>query len=154
MSADRTALERAIAKGLFARAFKAPAQAPDRLVEIVEAGLEKRALEALGLARRVGEAALGFDQAKKALAENRAAALIAASDAADDGRDKLARLAEGIFQYRGLASAALSAAFGKDGVKHAVLLKGAAATRFRREALRLSAFRGEAIAGDAHDAGR
>lgn len=80
--------------------------------------------------------------------------LIAASDAADDGRDKLARLGERVFQYRGFSSAALSAAFGKDGVKHAALLKGGAAARFRREALRLSAFRGEPIAGDACETGR
>ncbi len=151
VAADRTALERAISKGLFARAFKATASAPEDLIDRVGAGLEKRALDALGLARRVGEAALGFDLAKKALAENRAAVLIAASDAADDGRDKLARLGARIFQFRGLSSVALSAAFGKDGVRHAVLLKGAAAARFRREALRLSAFRGEKIAGEVRD---
>jgi ribosomal protein L7Ae-like RNA K-turn-binding protein len=118
------------------------------LVETVEAGLEKRALDALGLARRTGEAALGFDQVKKALGEGRVAVLLSASDAADDGCEKLSRLGaaagKGLQLRRGFTSAALSGAFGKDGVKHAALLKGAAADRFAREAARLDGFREEA----------
>lgn len=141
VSADREHLSRAISKGLFARAFKAPATAPVNLVDSVEAALEKRALDALGLARRTGEAVLGFDQVREALMKGAAAVLISASDAADDGREKLARLGKGLFHHRGFASAALSSAFGKDGVKHAALAKGAAADRFRREAARLEGFR-------------
>lgn len=134
-------LARALAKGLFARAFKAPATAPDDLVRQVERGLEKRALDALGLARRTGQAVTGFDQVKEALTKGRAGALIAASDAADDGRDKLSKLGKDAFQHRGFTSAALSAALGREGVRHAAILKGAAADRFRREAMRLERFR-------------
>lgn len=130
-----------MSKGLFARAFKQAAAAPDSLVEDVEAGLEKRALDALGLARRTGEAVLGFDQVKEALTKGKAAILLSASDAADDGREKLSRLGKELFQHKGFTSAALSAAFGKDGVKHAALLKGAGADRFRREAARLEGLR-------------
>lgn len=108
---------------------------------MVEAGLQRRALDALGMARRTGEAVVGFDQVREALMKSRASVLICASDAAADGRDKLARLAGGIFQFRGFESDALSAAFGKDGVRHAALLRGAAADRFRREALRLTGVR-------------
>ncbi len=135
--ADRQLLTRAVAKGLFARAFKQAASAPDGLIDCIEAALEKRALEALGLARRTGEAVLGFDQVKDALTKGRASVLLAASDAADDGREKLSRLGKALIQYRGFSSAAMSAAFGREGVKHAALLKGAAADRFRREVLRL-----------------
>jgi ribosomal protein L7Ae-like RNA K-turn-binding protein len=133
---------------LFARAFKAAATAPENLVETVEAGLEKRALDALGLARRTGDAVLGFDQVKKALAGGRVAVLVSAADAADDGCEKLsrlgARMGKDLPLRRGFTSSALSAAFGKDGVKHAALLKGAAADRFVREAGRLDGFREEA----------
>ncbi|MGD9800961.1 MAG: RNA-binding protein [Parvularculaceae bacterium] len=141
VSADRASLARAMSKGLFARAFKSKAEAPGDLAEAVEAGLERRALDALGLARRTGEAVLGFDKVKEALTKERVGVLIAASDAADDGRDKLARLGKGIFRHQGFESAILSAALGKDGVKHAALLKGAAARRFEREAARLDGFR-------------
>jgi ribosomal protein L7Ae-like RNA K-turn-binding protein len=134
-----------VSKGLFARAFKETAIAPESLVDDVVAGLEKRALDALGLARRTGEAVLGFDQVKEALAKGKAAVLLSASDAADDGRDKLSRLAKELYQHKGFTSAALSAAFGKDGVKHAALLKGAGADRFRREAARLEGMRTGAV---------
>lgn len=144
MSADRAALERAVAKGLFARAFKTAATAPADLVAGVEAGLRRRALDALGLARRTGDAVLGFDQAKKALVAGKAGALLSASDAADDGQEKLARLADGRFQCRAFTSAELSAAFGKEGVRHAAIKNGAAARRFIREAARLEGFRSDA----------
>ena len=141
VTANRAALTRAVAKDLFARAFKAPATAPEGLIETVEAGLERRALDALGLARRMGAAVVGFDQVKAALIDNAAAILISATDAADDGREKLSRLGKDILQVRAFTSATLSAALGKDGVKHAALMKGAAADRFRREAMRLQGFR-------------
>lgn len=115
--------------------------APESLIDDVAAGLERRALDALGLARRTGAAVLGFDQVKEALTKGKAAVLIAASDAADDGREKLARLGKDLYQHAGFTSAALSAAFGKDGVKHAALLRGAAADRFRREAARFDGVR-------------
>lgn len=141
VAADRAALTRALSKGLFARAFKQAAIAPDGLADAVEAGLEKRVLDALGLARRTGDAVVGFDQVKEALTRGRAAVLISASDAADDGRDKLSRLGKEIFQLRTLAGAALSAALGKEGVKHAAVLKGPAAVRLKREAMRLEGLR-------------
>ncbi len=141
VSADRQALRRAVSKGLFARAFRAPATAPDDLAEAVEAGLVKRTLDALGLARRTGEAAAGFDQVKDALSRGRAAVLISALDAADDGREKLARLPDRVYQNRAFSSAELSSALGKDGVRHAAIFKGAAADRFVREATRLDGFR-------------
>lgn len=140
MSANRAALERAIARSLFARAFNTAAKAPDDLVASVEAGLRRRALDALGLARRTGDAVLGFDQAKRALAAGKAEALLTASDAADDGREKLSRLADGRFQCGAFTSAELSAAFGKEGVRHAAIKGGAASRRFIREARRLEGF--------------
>jgi hypothetical protein len=141
VSADRAALERAIAKGLFARAFKTPAKAPDDLIASVERGLRRRALDALGLARRTGDAVLGFVLVKRAFAEGKVRVLLTASDAADDGRLKLARLAEGCFQCGAFTSAELSAAFGKEGVRHAAIKDGAAARRFVREATRFEGFR-------------
>jgi len=145
VSADRQLILRALAKGLFTRAFKQEARAPEGLIDTLEAALEKRALDALGLARRTGEAVLGFDQVKDVLTRGKASVLLSASDAADDGREKLSRLGKELFQHRGFSSAAMSAAFGREGVKHAALLKGAAADRFKREAMRLDGVR---TAGD------
>ncbi len=141
ISADPEAINRAAAKGLFSRAFKRPASAPADLAAMIETGLERRALDALGLARRTGEAVTGFDQVKAALDKGKAGILIAASDAGADGQMKLARAGRGLPRVTGFSSAVLSAALGKDGVVHAALLKGAAARRFLAEATRLQGFR-------------
>lgn len=152
VSAERAMLERAIEKGLFARAFKSAAETPAGLIAAVEAGLERRALDALGLARRTGEAVAGFDQVKAALTKDHVAALIAAADAGADGQAKLARIARGLPRIVGFPSTVLSAALGKAGVVHAALIKGAAATRFLTEARRLQGFRPGLIEMDAASA--
>jgi len=141
ISADRAAIHRAIEKNLFSRAFKRAATAPADLAAIIEAGLERRALDALGLARRTGEAVAGFDQVKSALEKGKAAVLIAASDAGADGQGKLARIARGLPRVTGFSSASLSAALGKAGVVHVALARGAAAARFLAEMNRLQGFR-------------
>lgn len=141
ISADRDLINRAVSKGLFARAFKRAASAPADLAAIVESGLERRALDALGLARRTGEAVAGFDQVKAVLDKGKVAVLVAASDAGADGQGKLARAGRGLPRVTGFSTAVLSAALGKDRVVHAALLKGAAAARFLAETKRLQGFR-------------
>lgn len=142
VSADRAALTKAIEKGLFARAFKGKAEAPRDLVDRVAMLLEKRALDALGLARREGLAVAGFDQVKAALSDGAAAVLISAADAADGGAEKLARLAGETPRLRAFDVAGLSAALGKEGVRHAAVAKGPAAERFLRDARRFAGVAG------------
>ncbi len=140
--ATREAVEKAAAKGLFARAFKAPAKlAGGSLADTVEAGLEARALAALGLARRAGKAVAGFDQVRGALKERRASVLLTAAEAGEDGAGKLAGLAGSLPVIRAFSAAAQSAALGKDGVVHAAVLAGPEAERLLREARRLDGFR-------------
>ena len=145
-SADRAAVERAVKKGLFSRAFQTRASAPDDLAGQVEALLEARALSALGLARRAGKLAAGFDAARLALkARERPAWRIEASDAARDGREKLDRLAEAV--HPGLPVAGcfdaetLGRTLGRSGLIHAVLAEGAEARRFTQALHRLAGFR-------------
>jgi len=141
VTATREAIEMAVAKGAFARSFKSTAPAPDGLAAMVEAGIAKAAANALGLARRVGDAAAGFDQARQLLRENKAAALISASDGAEDGKRKLKALAKGAEVFSIFDCRELSAALGRDGVIHVALNRGPAAKRFIREARRLERFR-------------
>lgn len=141
MSANRAALEKAVRAGAFARSFKAEVKTPDDLAAIVEAGLAKSALAALGLARRTGDAAIGFDQAKRLLEAGKAAVLVSAADGAEDGKRKLKGAGAGVSVFGRFQSRALSAALGRDGVVHVALKKGPAAARFAREARRLEGFR-------------
>jgi predicted RNA-binding protein YlxR (DUF448 family) len=85
--AERSVIEQAAAKNLFAKAAKAPVAADGKFVERTEARLVERMLAHLGLARRAGELFLGFDQVEKALRSLRPPAVIieAAEAAPDDG---------------------------------------------------------------------
>lgn len=144
--ARRDAIIKAAAKGLFSRAFKKPARlpqdaSPEEFADAVERGLEKRALDAFGLARRAGKAALGFDQATAALKEKVVAAAVIAADAGADGAEKIARLAGARPVVKAFTADAQSQAVGRENVTYAALLAGPEAARFLREAGRLDGFR-------------
>jgi len=142
--ADRDALAAAMRKNAFARSFGRPVTAPDDLAIRVEAGLAAASLSALGLARRVGDAAVGFEQAARMVRSGKAQALISAADAGADGKRKLKALAPALAFFGFFDGRALSAALGREGVAHVALKKGAAAMRFMREARRLEGFRAAA----------
>ena len=144
--ADRSAIETAVRRQGFSRGFKAPTTAPEGLADMIEAALAKRCLEAVGLARKAGEAVTGFDQVRAALKEGGAAALIFASEAAEDGREKLLRLARAMPEETPLLTGCFSGgelglALGREGAIYAALAAGPHARRFVREATRLAGFR-------------
>ncbi|MEX0645240.1 MAG: DUF448 domain-containing protein, partial [Parvularculaceae bacterium] len=119
--ATREAVIAAAVKGSFARAFKraarlADGKSPEGLADAVTKGLEDRALAALGLARRVGKVVVGFEQAKAALKDGGAAALLTASDAGKDGAEKLRRLAAGRPVVEAFTAAAQGEALGRETV--------------------------------------
>ena len=141
VTASRQALDAARRKGAFSRAFKTSAPASDDLTARVEAGLAARAMSALGLARKAGEAVAGFEKVRAALKDKDIAVLAEAADGAEDGKRKLRALAKGVEVVGWLSADELSAALGRDGVVHVALQRGAAASRFAREARRLAGFR-------------
>ena len=146
VTAAQAALERACAKGLFARAFRAPARVPPELVAAVEAGLARRLIDAIALARKAGLATTGFDAVKSRLKAGAVAALIEAADGSVPQRAKLRPLAGGAPLVDRLTAAELGLAFGREFVIHAVLDRGGAAERVEREHARLSGFRAAAAA--------
>jgi hypothetical protein len=108
----------------------------------------------LGLARRAGQAVLGFDNVLRELdARVPPAALVEASDGAADGRRKLA----GAARARGLKSewievldsAELGLALGRENVIHAALKPGRLAERLSFDAGRLGGFRQASASGSA-----
>lgn len=142
LTPDRALLEAALKKGAFARSFKAGVKAPDDLAARVEAGLAKQALSALGLARRAGDVATGYEKTRAALAGKAAAVLINAADGGEDGRRKLANMAGDAAVIEVFAEAELAAALGRDEpTVHVAVKAGPAAQRFLKEARRLEGFR-------------
>lgn len=145
VSARRECVEAAVAKGLFAKAFKAGVVAPApgeaaSFAEAVAAAIRVRALEALGLARRTGAAVAGFEKVREALTAERAAILAIAADAAEGGAEKLLRAAGGAALVRAFTIVEQSRALGLANAVHVALEKGPHADRFLREWERLGGF--------------
>ncbi len=153
VKAERSAIDRAIGKGLFTKALETHIRPADSFSHLVEGLLAKRAVSLLGLARRSGLVITGFERVKEAMDTHegggpRLAALLEASDGSVDGRRSILAKAKameleapvcGLF-----SSAELSMALGSANVIHACLLSAGAGTlhaRFLQEAARLAGFR-------------
>ena len=89
VKAERAAVERAVAKNLFARAARASVKPAFDLAERVEGLLLERALADLGRARRAGRAVAGFVKVEQMVGQRRAGLLIVADEADGDGLGKL-----------------------------------------------------------------
>ncbi len=72
VTADRAAIEKAAAKGLFARAARTGVTVPESLADLVEAGLARRVVDLISLARKAGLAVAGFEKVKGWLADGKA----------------------------------------------------------------------------------
>ena len=145
---DRELIAAALAKGklkgAIARAFKTSAiQVPDDLVARIDAGLERRAMDALGLANKAGHLIWGGERIGDALAAGRAKLLLHASDAAEDGTEKLRRKARGIATIvLPVSRERLSLALGRENVVHAAVCDSAGAARVTAALQRWLAFSG------------
>lgn len=142
LSAGRDIVKTACAKKLFAKAARAQVTvAPDLDVE-VEYLLVRRCLDLLGMARRAGQVAVGFEKVRNHLRKAKAGILLAATDGAANGREKVAALAPDVPLIGFFSSDELGAALGREHAVHAVVAPGAIADKLLREAARLAGFRG------------
>lgn len=142
VTADRAAIEKAATKGLFARAARQPATAPEGLAALVETLIARRVVDLVSMARKAGEAVTGFEKVKDWLGKDRAAVLIQASDGSERGKEKLYP-PHGPGSLIGcLTAGELGLAFGRERAIHAALAAGGLATRVVEEAARLCGMRG------------
>lgn len=147
VAADRAAIDKAAAKGLFSRAARQPVKAPEGLSDLIEAQLLRRVIDFLSMARRAGEAVTGYEKVKEWLVKGQARVLIQASDGSERGKTKL-HPPEGEDSFIGcLSSGELGLAFGRERAIHAALAAGGLERRVVEEAARLAGLRGH-IGGD------
>ena len=112
--------------------------APD-LSARVEAGLVRRLVDWLGLARRAGAAVAGFEKTRAALARGRLVLIVAANDASPA---ESARLAGPEIPRLGLLTRdELGQAFGRDALVNIGILNAGWAERLTTEHARLAGFR-------------
>lgn len=141
LTAARAIVDKAVAKGAFARVARRPVIVPTDLADQVDRLLARRCLDFLGFARRAGQVVAGFEKVREWLETGKVAVLVEARDGGADGRAKLARLGRGLPVVALFTSAELSLALGRENVVHAAVAPGRLAERFLAETARLSGFR-------------
>lgn len=142
VAADRAAIAKAAAKGLFSRAARQPVKSPDGLVDLVETLLARRVVDLISMARKASGAVTGFEKVKDWLVKGRAKVLIQASDGSERGKDKLYPPEGDASRFIGcLTSGELGLAFGRERAIHAALAAGGLTTRVVEEAARLAGVR-------------
>lgn len=139
VQADRAALLTAIKTNAFAKAARRQVKMPADLVERVTVLLQREVAELLGLARKSGDLTAGYDKVEQALRAKQVAVLVQASDGAEDGRSKLARLAgSGVEIWAPLTVAELAAALGRENPVHVALKSSGIAQRLSLACRRLA----------------
>ena len=150
VTADRLHVEKAVAKNLFARAFKRQVDVPVDLADAIDRLLVRSALGAVGLARKAGAVALGAAKVDNAVRSGEALLVLHATDASHDGVRKItqARRATAhlggpeIHAYKLFSEADLSLALGGTNVIHAAVLAQEAGKAAEKRLVALDRYRG------------
>ena len=140
-SAERDAIETALRKRVFSRGAKRQVTAPPELVELIEAGLTRRVIELLSLARKSGAAVAGYEKTKAWLVSGEAVVLVQAMDGSERGKAKLRPPDGPDSLIEILTGSELGLAFGRENAIHGALAAGGLTTRVVEEAARLQGMR-------------
>ena len=140
VTASREVLEQAVAKHAFSKAAKQSVKVAPDLADQVAALARREVAEMLGLARKSGQLVAGFEKVDAALRAGKVRVLVAASDGAEDGRGKLARIAgSGVEICAPLTAAELAQALGREHAVHAAITAGGIAEKTIIASRRLAA---------------
>lgn len=141
LSADAAVIAEAVKRKAFQRACRKPVQVPDDLAGVLQAGLKKRLVDGIGLARRAGQAVAGFEKVKAKIDVADVGVLFQASDGADDGFRKLGSAARNLGDQGRLVTVLtasdLGVAFDRDRTVHLGVTRGKLADRLVRDGMRL-----------------
>jgi len=154
VSADRVSIEKAVKKGLFARAARQPVKTPDDMVGLIDSLLARRVVDLVSMARKASRAVTGYEKVKDWLKKGQVATLVQAMDGSEKGREKLRPPNGPDSLIDCLSAGELGLAFGRERAIHVALGAGALNDRVVEEAARLVGLRmapdkqiGEIVAG-------
>ena len=140
VTAARDVLEQAVAKHAFSKAAKQSVKVAPDLADQVAVLARREVAELLGLARKSGQLVAGFEKVDAVLRAGKVRVLVAASDGAEDGRGKLARIAgSGVEICAPLTAAELAQALGREHAVHAAITAGGIAEKTIIASRRLAA---------------
>ena len=137
LSARADVLERALARGAFAKAARGPVHSPPDLRQRIEDGRRSRGRDRGGFARRGGQAVCGWQAVKEWLLAGRVGLLVEAQDGSPAERARLLG-PRSVAVVTPLTAAALGAVFGRDHAVHVAVAPGRMADSIAAEAARLA----------------
>lgn len=159
VTGQRGCVEAAVRGRLFAKGFKAPAQAAPDLPDTVERLLREAALGALGMSRKAGQVVTGQTKVEALIRKAPAAAVLHAADGAEDGLRKLrgavraSAVNSGAEIVREFTIAELSLALGRTNVIHAALPAGRMGSVVVDKVMMLRRYRGHDTQGGGENNG-
>jgi predicted RNA-binding protein YlxR (DUF448 family) len=142
ITAEKAAIEQAMAKNLFARAARRKIVVPEDLLPRLQSLVLQRVLDTLGLARRASQAVAGHDKVREFVGHKRAGLMLFASDAGADARSKIGALAQGLPVIEALDALEQGAAFSRDQAVFVAVAPGRLAQRLILDSARLRGLRG------------
>jgi uncharacterized protein len=151
VASTRAALDKAVSKNLFSRAARTQVTLPPDLVALVDAGLARRVVDLIAMARKAGQAVTGLEKVKDWLEKDKARVLIQAEDGSERERSRLRPPDGPESLITCLSAQELGLAFARERAIHAALGAGGLTIRVVEEAARLAGLR---IAAGRHVGGR
>ena len=150
VTAERSYVEQAARKNLFARAFKAQVTPPEDLGGLVDRLLVQAAMGSLGLARKAGQVALGAAKVESAIRSGKAMLVLHAVEASDDGVRKMDQARRWVVYqdgpsipaYKLFSESELGLALGGTNVIHAAVLAGDTGKAVLKRVVALDRYRG------------
>ncbi len=133
-------LDKAVQKNLFAKAFRRAVMVDPTLTTTAGAQLRQQLLNLLGLCRKSGLTVQGLPQVLAAAQQRRLSLLLLATDAGQDGQDKLAAYIKPVDIIQLLDSPSLGLALGRDQAVYVGLPPHRLTTALRVAAQRFSGF--------------
>ena len=160
---DRTSVDEAMRRKLFARAFRAEVKGPAELGEQLDQLLAKSALGSLGLAKKARQLVTGSAKVEAAARTGEALVILHAQEASEDGKRRIAAAryagADGSMESAVPVASPFSGmdldlALGGGNVIHAAILSGDAGLAAARRLEALLEYRGESLTAVTADAER
>jgi predicted RNA-binding protein YlxR (DUF448 family) len=146
VTGQKSYVEQAVEKKLFARAFKSQCRIGDNLAEKIDQLLEEHCLNYISLSKKAGQILTGFDKISAALSKNNVEMLIEATDGASDGQSKLenkfAAVAGEAKIVNVFSSRQMNLALGGTNVIHAAITRGTMAPGILAAVEKLQKYRG------------
>lgn len=140
LTADQSIVRKAVDKKLFCKVTDASVQIPADLADQVTSALKQKCLSLLGFARKAGILVFGYEGVKKIIGTGEAVLAFEASDAAENGKNKLYHPSDEIHIFEFLSRTELGQITGSEAQVHTAVLRSPFTQTLLATALKLDLY--------------